>query len=250
MASPENDGWRLERWPILMDWVVDESLYYWPELPEVIEPEGLGNRTHELWHKALSRDAYRYGSFLLKHPDAWMHYRASNIWHLESMHIPEDFIDVDAPEGTITLSEAESQCHQWRMAARRKLAWLGVRFAAKVASHDRKFFEALARITKELPLGGPPPPEIDPESGACREWLRCHQQEGDVVNAIYHFAGRDATCRIDYGELCQTPTAKKIVTFLESNGIKASEPDVRKIAKKFGLPLAPGAPGRPKSTHR
>jgi hypothetical protein len=257
MDVADTGGWLLEKWPVLLDWVGGESLYYWPELPEEIEPEVYGGRTVERWMQVLSRDAYRYGTFLLKFPQAWMYYRASVIWSRESECRPEDFIVPDDPEGTISQSRAQKLSGQKRAAARVKLAWLGTHFASKVEAHDYDFFEALARIAERLP-SDPPPDEFDPETGGFRIWVRCLSQECLVVNSIYSMAGRNATATYsllpngvssngpEAVQIAGSPTCRQVFEFLKSNGTIVSESDIRKIAKRFGLAFGPGPRGRPK----
>jgi hypothetical protein len=243
MPRREKPDWRLEEWPVALDWVATDSLLYWPELPEAIEPNVAQARSVDKWQAALRRDAYRYGNFLLKTPEAWMVYRAALEWHRESECSPEDFRDLEDPEGTVSIKVAELLCHEQRMAAKRKLAWLGEFIAAKIAA-DNKFLGGLARIHKLVPQGSAPLPVQDAETGGWREWIACGAQEGYVINVIYKLAGRNAIQRTDLEGISKTPTCREVFDFLASQKKQIEEREIRRIAKRFGAPLAPDKVGR------
>jgi hypothetical protein len=250
MPRAEKTEWRAEEWPVMLDWVGDESLLRWPALPEDIEPRTFNDRSEEKWRAALHRDAYQYGSFILKSPEAWMAYRAAKEWHRESHSCPEDFRDLEDPEGTVSIEGAELLCHEQRMVAKRKLAWLGDYIAGKVAANDEKFLSGLARISKRVPHGSPPPPVQDPSTGEWREYISCHPQEGYVINAIFTFAGRNAIVHTDVTGVCETPNCREIFDFLASHGKTIEEREIRRIARKFGVPLSSAKVGRPPQPKR
>jgi hypothetical protein len=245
MPRAEKIEWRLEKWPVLLDCVGDDSLLRWPALPEAIEPRVFNDRSEEKWRAALYRDAYQYDSFILKAPEAWMAYRAAMEWHRESRSTPEDFRDREDPDGTVSIKGAEFLCHEQRMEAKRKLAWLGEFIAVKIAANDRKFLDGLARIPKLIPLGSAPLSVQDAKTGGWREWIACSPQEGDVINAIFTFAGRNAIQQTYLFDGSKTPTCREVFDFLMSNNVTISERDIRRIAKRFGVPLAPDKVGRP-----
>ncbi len=234
----------------MLDWVGDDSLLCWPALPEDIEPRTFDDRSEEKWRAALHRDAYQYGSFILKSPEAWMAYRAAKEWHRESHSCPEDFRNLEDPEGAISIRAAEILCHECRMNARMKLAWLGAYIASKVAANDVKFLGGLARIPKRIPNGEPDQAEQDPDTGGWRESISCHPQEGLVINAIFTFTGRNATHQSNISGVSKTPTCREVFDFLASRKKQIDERDIRRIAKKFGVPLAPDKVGRPPSKKR
>ena len=213
-----------------------DSLLYWPALPASIEPDVANDRSEERWNAALRRDAYRYGSKPVDVPDAWMAYRAAMEWHRASHSRAEDFQDPEDPEGTISVEAAAFLCQKGRMAAKRKLAWLGEFIAAKIAANDDEFLTALARIPKLVPNGEPPLAEQDPTTGAWREWGGGDSQERRVMNAIFCLAGRWPI---------KGPTCRKISEFLTKEGIQICEREIRRIAECYGVPLTKGMVGRP-----
>ena len=216
--------WREERWSVGLDYLGHDSLELWPELPEEIEPRVAKDRNVQKWIQAIGRDAYTYGSIVLKNPEAWMVYQASVAWHREANSCAEDFLDPDDPDGVTSMMTAESLAQASRRNAGPKLAWLGSRIAAKVvAEKPEKFFPALARITGEMRNFPKPPSKYDPETGAWKEWIRCPPQEGLIVNAIYAIAGRGATLRLSHplGPI-HTPTIREILEYLEAEGIQTS----------------------------
>jgi hypothetical protein len=246
--AKDTPEWRKERWPVGLDYLGHDSLELWPEIPEEIEPRVAKVRNVQKWMQAIGRDAYTYGSFVLKNPEAWMVYKASLAWHREANACAEDFLDPDDPEGVTSMRTAESLAQASRRNARTKLAWLGSRIAAKVAAEEPdKFFPALAKITKEMREFPQPPSKFDPETGAWKEWIRCPPQEGLIVNAIYAIAGRGATFHLKQpiGPV-HTPTIREILEFLEAKGFQTTPRDIRRAAKKYGLATAEGPTGRPR----
>ena len=221
------------------------SLELWPHYLESFEGRVPEEIDEERWQDALMRDAYRFGPMVTKHREAWMCYQALINWTKEARSVPEDFIDGHDPEGSISAEGAACQCAEWRSRARAKLAWLAESLADPLESGNEKLFADLAKLARQsqmfhAPMG------ID-ENGEARDRIGCSPEEGRIVNAFFALAGYGSSSFEGMPGLgIKRPTAAEIQQFLRAAGAEKSAPDIRKVLKKFRLPLAEGDRGRPR----